>query len=55
MYLQRKPLVSESIKYDGSYIHHTAKLYIMKTHYSHEVIKVMNNSDKSNICFWISN
>tara|TARA_B100000029_G_scaffold509722_1_gene599546 strand:+ start:271 stop:1800 length:1530 start_codon:yes stop_codon:yes gene_type:complete len=50
-----KPLVSGSIKYEGSYFHHTAKLYKMNTHYSHEVIKVINNSGKSNIRFWISN
>ena len=50
-----KPLVSGSIKYEGSYFHHTAKLYKMNTHYSHEVIKVINNSGKSNIRFWTSN
>jgi len=50
-----KPLVSGSIKYEGSYFHHTAKLYKINTHYSHEVIKVINNSDKSNIRFWTSN
>tara|TARA_B100001250_G_scaffold406234_1_gene424939 strand:+ start:193 stop:2163 length:1971 start_codon:yes stop_codon:yes gene_type:complete len=50
-----KPLVSGSIKYDGSYFHHTANLYTMNTHYSPEVIKVINNSGKSNIRFWISN
>ena len=43
-----KPLVSESIKYEGSYFHHTANIYTMNTQYSHEVIKVINNSDKSN-------
>ena len=50
-----KPLVSGSIKYEGSYFHHTTKLYKMNTHYSHEEIKVINNSDKSNIRFWTSN
>ena len=50
-----KPLVSGSIKYEGSYFHHTAKLYKMNTHYSPEVIKVINNSGKSNIRFWTSN
>jgi hypothetical protein len=50
-----KPLVSGSIKYEGSYFHHTANLYTMNTHYSPEVIKVINNSGKSNIRFWTSN
>ena len=50
-----KPLVSGSIKYEGSYFQHTANLYTMNSHYSHEVIKVINNSGKSNIRFWISN
>jgi hypothetical protein len=50
-----KPLVSGSIKYEGSYFQHTANLYTMNSHYSHEVIKVINNSGKSNIRFWTSN